>query len=508
MKDFLTPSNIIAYSLLTIWFVYSIGLIIKAKKNYKTINQYIFNSIPSVFTTIGIFGTFLGIFWGLLKFNTDADMMQESISQLLSGLKTAFTTSLFGLFFSFIFSRIVLSIKYKAELKGVVNETTELKALNQITEILKSIETTNTHNLVDLKNSFIDSNKSTRKEIIEQKTVITEKLTDFQDKSHSLLELLSENLTKSAIENKELLSGIFMIIEDGNKINKETTNLKLQQIIDLNTATNEINKKQFGFILENQKQTEIILKSNNSELIKTINSNNAEFIDKFNKFYTLLEENTTKAFVEAMEKLTTSFNEQMNELIARLVKENFQELNNSVKRLNDWQIQNKEQIETLINQFKQVANDFETSSSAIEQITTNTKKLTDDESHLVKLIKQLQKVMIEDTKFIELTENLTKSALAIDKTSEQLVNWTQNDYEFHTAVKILIEQLNQMKDIKNGFWKGARTEMNKVLKSINEATNGYQSILDNRDNQFSNWLTTTLKNMDRVMLRHIENTNN
>ena len=150
MKDFLTPSNIIAYSLLTIWFVYSIGLIFKAKKNYKSINQYLFNSIPSVFTTIGIFGTFLGIFWGLLKFNTDADMMQESISQLLSGLKTAFTTSLFGLFFSFVFSRIVLSIKHKAELKGVVNETTELKALNQIAEILKSIKTTNTQNGINV----------------------------------------------------------------------------------------------------------------------------------------------------------------------------------------------------------------------------------------------------------------------------------------------------------------------------------------------------------------------
>ncbi len=498
MKDFLTPSNIIAYSLLTIWFVYSIGLIIKAKKNYKTINQYLFNSIPSVFTTIGIFGTFLGIFWGLLKFNTDADMMQESISQLLSGLKTAFTTSLFGLFFSFIFSRIVLSIKHKAE----------LKALNQIAEILKSIETTNTHNLVDLKNSFVDSNKLTREEIIEQKTEITENLINFQDKSHSLIELLSESFTKSAIENKNQLSKISLTIEESNKINKETTNPKLQQIINLNTTTNEINKEQFGLILENQKQTEIVLKSNNSELIKTINSNNAEFIDKFNKFYTLLEENTTKAFVEAMEKLTTSFNEQMNELIARLVKENFQELNNSVKRLNDWQVQNKEQIEILTNQFKQVVNSFETSSSAIKNITLNTDKLTNSESNLVKLIEQLQSVMIEDTKFIELTKNLTKSATILDETSEKLTKWTQNDYEFHTAAKVLIEQLNQMKDIKNGFWKSARTEMNTVVKSINEATNGYQSILNNRDNQFSSWLTTTLKNMDRVMLRHIENTNN
>jgi len=50
---------------------------------------------PNASISLGIFGTFLGIFLGLKAFNT-ADI-QKSIPPLLEGLKTAFITSLFGM---------------------------------------------------------------------------------------------------------------------------------------------------------------------------------------------------------------------------------------------------------------------------------------------------------------------------------------------------------------------------------------------------------------------------
>lgn len=50
---------------------------------------------PAAAMTLGIFGTFLGIFIGLLNF--DARNINESIPNLLNGLRTAFVTSLFGI---------------------------------------------------------------------------------------------------------------------------------------------------------------------------------------------------------------------------------------------------------------------------------------------------------------------------------------------------------------------------------------------------------------------------
>lgn len=52
--------------------------------------------IASIVITIGILGTFWGVFLGLLNFDTDN--ITESIPDLIGGLKTAFITSIVGLF--------------------------------------------------------------------------------------------------------------------------------------------------------------------------------------------------------------------------------------------------------------------------------------------------------------------------------------------------------------------------------------------------------------------------
>ena len=52
------------------------------------------NDAPSIFTTAGIFFTFLGIAEGLYDF--DAQHIEATIPRLLEGLKTAFIASVFG----------------------------------------------------------------------------------------------------------------------------------------------------------------------------------------------------------------------------------------------------------------------------------------------------------------------------------------------------------------------------------------------------------------------------
>lgn len=59
------------------------------------------NYVPTLLTTMGIFGTFLGIVLGLLDFN-QLDI-EASIPPLLEGLKTAFITSLAGILLSLVF---------------------------------------------------------------------------------------------------------------------------------------------------------------------------------------------------------------------------------------------------------------------------------------------------------------------------------------------------------------------------------------------------------------------
>jgi len=69
---------------------------------------------PSAAISLGIFGTFLGIFLGLRNF--DVLDINNSIPDLLEGLKTAFFTSLFGMSFSLIL-KYIYSIYDKKDIK-------------------------------------------------------------------------------------------------------------------------------------------------------------------------------------------------------------------------------------------------------------------------------------------------------------------------------------------------------------------------------------------------------
>ncbi|MFT5594120.1 MAG: ABC-type transporter Mla subunit MlaD [Oceanicoccus sp.] len=83
-------------------------------------------SAPTILTSIGIFGTFLGVALGLSSFDTT--QLQESVPQLLSGLKTAFWSSIAGLLGA-------LTIKFRAVMDATHGEehhqrTTSIDDLN------------------------------------------------------------------------------------------------------------------------------------------------------------------------------------------------------------------------------------------------------------------------------------------------------------------------------------------------------------------------------------------
>jgi len=131
------------------YVVYSIFILYGIKKGYQNVNQNYLDLIPSMFTTIGILGTFGGITFGLVGFETKD--IEGSIPKLLDGLKTAFYASIAGITLSIIFSKIIAFIKNKNE-KGVLSD--ETNALNQLIEAIG-----------ELRNDFvsIDDNGNTIK---------------------------------------------------------------------------------------------------------------------------------------------------------------------------------------------------------------------------------------------------------------------------------------------------------------------------------------------------------
>jgi hypothetical protein len=422
-------------------------------------NTYIFELIPSVFPTIGIFCTALGVTIGIWNFDTTN--IEKSIPELLQGLKLAFVATMAGII------GLIISQKAQAVIQKEIDEnplrpvrqTDELSALNKIINLLESTKSSNELNTEKLIGSFGVN-----------------------------LELKVENALGKI--NQELITQT-----------KKTVDIRAEAIEfnrQLKTIREEIK-------IDNQKSQHAF-----ENILNKITSGNEVIASKFDEFSILLRKNNTEALVEVMKKTTEQFNAQMSELINKLVKENFQELNNSVKNLNDWQKNNKAQIDNLTNQYEKAVELFNTSSAKLEEVSRNTKVLTEEGGKLSQLVYQLQKVMIDDTKFEEIVnkihstvDTLQNTTNEFEGTTDKLNRWIRDERNFKEGAQIIITKLEEFRDLNGGVWDSYREELNKSIGIIKGTSERLGNDLDNINAEFYERLNDTFTNLDLLIQRFI-----
>ena len=88
----LTPTTVIGLFSLLMFGLFVVALLAMALRRAAALQ----GAAPTLLTTLGILGTFLGVAIGLLDF--DANRVEASVPALLEGLKLAFVTSIVGIF--------------------------------------------------------------------------------------------------------------------------------------------------------------------------------------------------------------------------------------------------------------------------------------------------------------------------------------------------------------------------------------------------------------------------
>ena len=180
------------------------------------------NTAASILTIIGVFGTFLGIWLGLQDF--DIEEIEASIPNLLHGLKTAFTTSLLG-----IFSAIILKfVAFCKSLKGRdPSEESIDRFVNELTTTLMKVQTSGeTDILAQLKtlNETFEKKGSTAQSSLDsihksltgddESTVFTQ----LRDLTSTVSEKVSEIAEKvGEVATGQLIEALREVIRDFNK---------------------------------------------------------------------------------------------------------------------------------------------------------------------------------------------------------------------------------------------------------------------------------------------------
>ena len=211
--------------------------------------------LTGLMTAVGILGTFIGIVYALVDFNTHD--MEKSIPRLLEGLKLAFVTSVTGLAAAIIteFVERLIPSKYA-------------KVGDPVAEIIQK----NSENLNDLLGSSIKTNENMAKEIGQLYKTVSYEMTetrsflqnefggirsDLDNALHRLAEGASEeiikslenvilrfneNLTQQFGENfKRLNEACLQLVkwQEDYKVTVETSSKAIQQTAEAMRTTNE-----------------------------------------------------------------------------------------------------------------------------------------------------------------------------------------------------------------------------------------------------------------------------
>lgn len=184
--------------------------------DYKNIHSKFREYAPTLMGALGILGTFIGIIIGLLNFNTES--IDTSIPVLLGGLKTAFITSIVGMFFAIAFNALDAFFFANKRNKSAINEPElitpehihhELKEQNQFLEKLVSGMSGSEEG------SLVAQIKLLRNEINDTSLTQLSHHNEFTNKLWEQLQQFADLMAKGATE--QIIDALRQVIIDFNK---------------------------------------------------------------------------------------------------------------------------------------------------------------------------------------------------------------------------------------------------------------------------------------------------
>ena len=171
--------------------------------------------------TIGVLGTFIGIAWGLLNFDFKPGEIEKSIENLLAGLKTAFFTSIWGMFLV-----VIINLFAKGKRTGNAPLDLVVQAIELSSDkICKEIGQMINRNVQEIKNLH-DTTKTSSHETVQ-----------------SIRETSQENQNNLIEGFREINSSLSKVVKEISKGASDTIIQALEQTLQ---TFNESLKKHFG----------------------------------------------------------------------------------------------------------------------------------------------------------------------------------------------------------------------------------------------------------------------
>ncbi len=433
------------------------------------------NYVPTLLTTAGIFGTFLGIVMGLLDFNQNN--IEASIPPLLEGLKTAFITSLAGILFSLVFKTLSTFSFLKPKLveESVTHATPEaiLGAMQaQVIEIiaLKEAMTGNEEStlfgqLKILRGDINDNAKLSLNSSINQAEKNQHNFEAFSEKLWLKLQGFADTLSKSATE--QVIEALKQVIVDFN--NKITEQFG-ENFKHLNEAVHKLVEWQ-----DNYKQQLDQMQQQYARGVESITA--------------------TEASVAHISEQSKIIPESMNDL-KNVMEVNKHQLAELERHLEAFQIMRDKAVEAIPQIQQQVQATVNDISAAVITASEHYKQLLSESDEYIKAHVNtsnalLEKFATETEKGItNVGERLKESSERISKDVEVAANeFTDNTSRTNEALQTSSDYLQAQTDIIKQHLQDAVSDLNSVMRDMIE-----KMVIDAKD------MTSTMKEANQNLV--------
>jgi hypothetical protein len=500
--------------------VFAAGVHFKRGNHHHAFTQY----IPTLLTTLGILGTFFGIVAGLLGFDvTDID---SSISALLAGMKTAFTTSLVGMLLAVVY-KVAASVGWLAprELDAIDEDQIGVAELYQVmveqrdgvVALQKSIgsgdESSLTGQMKLLRSDVNDNHKVSQKDFETFQDRLWIKLQDFADMmsksaTEQVIEALKQvitdfnnNLTEQFGDNfKQLNEAVLRLVEW-----QENYRVQLEDMIQQYThGVQAITQTEASVASINEKAGEIPQSMERLGQVMTVNQHQIDelgrHLDAFKDIRDKAVEavpqihaqidSTLKGVEEASQKLATGMQlagEQLQTAIVQGAQEfvdSSQRVNASMQTSSDVISKNSEEVKT---QFSDLVTELNTSFRGLfaeidgqnTSMATQYKKATDT------LVAQIDRtragfedgLRIMQERFLESLTGMTEEQT---RETQRLMNGLRSGVETALADtgEAVKKQVNMLDQAREREMNAIAKEMGSALASISgQFTNDYERLV-------------------------------
>lgn len=466
-------------------------------KTTKTPNHRDFKSI---IMTLGVLGTFVGVFIGLLDF--DINNIEASIPYLLDGLKIAFYTSIVGMTIAILISIYQRSIGFKIDNKDNLDFITiQSKKLDKLDELV-NIATAN----LESKNVLLEIKEMLKKsELLTASNInINDTLKKIQDSISQDIVKQIDSLSKSLVKEIEKLSNDFSsdVICSTNNLSNEFTNT-----INLHFSENfkRFNKAVDNLLEWQEEHKKNILDSNDilaqsaksvkavDEIISKIIERDEKTIELYKEVSNIMQEYKSQNIIldEKLQSMRDLGNGALQAL--KFMNTFFNDLNNHLKSTNETLITNTKA--TIDNVFISTIKDFESiNKNIINNIKNRDETLLKTIESSTKRVQNLSNSMLDSNKFIsqsyqKLNKDLELNTKAISQNTSEMIS------------SINKEGIKHLKNTTKLYFDDISNTQHKILSNMSNQISKNQEMLDST---LLNLVNKYLESLEQITLSSIE----